>query len=185
MKYHLSHCSANTLNQNAEFNKLKFIMNTKIKLIVIGFILMFVISSGNLKHAGAKNLIALKELPQYTAASDFGIKFDSMSLEKAKEEAQKSDKLIFIFAYTDWCGSCNLMNKTSLKGVEVGKLYNENFINLQIDIEKDSEGSEIAQLYGIELYPTLLFLDGNGKLIKQSVGKKTNNQLIAIANSVL
>ncbi len=49
---------------------------------------MFVLSSGNFNHAGAKNVMALKELPLNSTAYDIGIKFDSMSLAKAKEEAK-------------------------------------------------------------------------------------------------
>jgi thioredoxin 1 len=113
-----------------------------------------------------------------------GIKFDSISLEKAKKEAGKKEKIIFIDAHTSWCGPCKQMAATSFKNEEVARLFNEKFINLKLDCEKDVDGIEISRVYRVRAYPTLLFINGEGKLIKQEVGFKTAEQLIAIANSL-
>lgn len=113
-----------------------------------------------------------------------GIKFKNISLEKAKSEAKENEQLIFIDAHTSWCGPCKKMAATSFKNAEVGELYNEKFINLKIDCEKDADGPEIARLYKVYSYPTLLIINSEGKLIKQIVGYKTEDQLIAFANSV-
>lgn len=113
-----------------------------------------------------------------------GIAFKKKSFDAAKEEAKKEGKLIFIDAYTDWCGPCKRMAATSFKDAKVGDLYNKSFINLKIDMEK-GEGPEIARRFGVKAYPTLLIVDGNGKLVKQVVGMKSSAQLIAFANSVL
>ncbi len=113
-----------------------------------------------------------------------GIKFKSLTLEKAKAEALENDQLIFIDAHTSWCGPCKKMAATSFKNAEVGELFNEKFINLKIDCELDADGPEISRLYKVKAYPTLLIIDGTGKLIKQVVGFKSEDQLIAFANSV-
>ncbi len=113
-----------------------------------------------------------------------GIKFKSLSLEKAKAEALENDQLIFIDAHTSWCGPCKKMAATSFKNAEVGELFNDKFINLKIDCELDADGPEISRLYKVQAYPTLLIIDGTGKLIKQVVGFKSEDQLIALANSV-
>ena len=113
-----------------------------------------------------------------------GIKFKGLTLEKAKAEALKNDQFIFIDAYTSWCGPCKKMAATSFKDAAVGELFNEKFINLKIDCELDVDGPEISRMYKVAAYPTLLIIDGNGKLIKQVVGFKSAEQLIALANSV-
>jgi thioredoxin 1 len=113
-----------------------------------------------------------------------GIKFSSLSLENAKKESISSGKLIFIDAHTSWCGPCKRMAATSFVDERVGKVYNEKFINLKIDCEKDPDGPEISRLYKISMYPTLLVIDGNGKKIKEIIGFQTSDQLIAIANSI-
>lgn len=114
-----------------------------------------------------------------------GISFEKMTFEKAKKEAKKSGKLIFIDAYTDWCGPCKRMAATSFQDPSVGEVFNKNFINLKIEMEKSEEGPEIARQYGVRAYPTLLIVDGDGRLVKQSIGMKSSDQLIALAKSVI
>ena len=113
-----------------------------------------------------------------------GIKFKSISLADAKKQALKNEKYIFIDAYTSWCGPCKRMAATSFKNPEVGELFNEKFINLKIDVEQDADGSELARMYKVRAYPTLLIIDGDGKLIKQVVGFQTEDRLLALASSV-
>lgn len=114
-----------------------------------------------------------------------GIHFESMTFEEAMKEAKKTGKLIFIDAYTDWCGPCKRMAATTFKDPEVAALFNKNFINIKVEMEKDKDGPELARRYRVVAYPTLLFVDGNGKLVKQSIGMKNSNQLTALANSLL
>lgn len=119
------------------------------------------------------------------AAKNKGIEFSKVTLEKAKEEASKSGKLIFIDAYTDWCGPCKRMAATTFKDPEVGELFNKNFVNMKVEMEKDADGSAIARRYRVSAYPTLLIIDGDGKLVKSVIGFKSKAQLMAIAESVL
>lgn len=114
-----------------------------------------------------------------------GITFQNKSFDQALKEAKKSGKLIFIDAYTDWCGPCKRMAATSFKDPQVGALYNKNFINLKVEMEKDKDGPDLARRYRVKAYPTLLIVDGNGNLVKQSIGMKNSDQLIALAKSVL
>jgi thioredoxin 1 len=114
-----------------------------------------------------------------------GIVFKSMTLVKAQKEAMKTGKLIFIDAYTDWCGPCKRMAATSFKDPAVGELFNTNFINLKIEMEKNPEGPGIARKYSVKAYPTLIIIDGTGKVVKQTIGMKSKDQLLAMANSVL
>lgn len=115
---------------------------------------------------------------------DSGIKFKNITLEEAKSEAKKNDQLIFIDAYASWCGPCKKMAATSFKNEEVGEIFNDKFINLKIDCEKDADGPDLARLYKVRAYPTLLIIDGDGKLIKEVVGFQTEDRLIELANSV-
>jgi thiol:disulfide interchange protein len=125
-----------------------------------------------------------KEIGQSVYQSETGIRFKSMSLEKAKQIAKETDKLIFIDAYTSWCGPCKRMAATSFMEEEVGEIFNERFVNIKIEMEKDVDGPEVARLYKVRAYPTLLVINSEGKLIKQNVGFMTADQLIAFANSI-
>lgn len=114
-----------------------------------------------------------------------GIEFSKVTFEKAKKEAAKSGKLVFIDAYTDWCGPCKRMAATTFQDPEVGAFFNENFVNIKVEMEKDADGTEIAKRYRVSAYPTMLIVDGNGNLVKSVVGFKTKEQLMAIAESAL
>ena len=112
-----------------------------------------------------------------------GISFSKMTLQEAKQKALENDQLIFIDAYTTWCGPCKKMAATSFKDAEVGELFNEKFINLKIDCE-EGEGIEFAKKYKIKAYPTLLIIDGEGKIVKSAIGSQSASALINFANSV-
>ncbi len=115
---------------------------------------------------------------------DKGIKFIQLNLEKAKIESIKTGKLIFIDCYTDWCGPCKRMAATSFKDEKVGKAFNDKFINLKIEMEKNPDGRELAMKYRINAYPTLLIINGEGKLIKKVIGMQSVDGLLHLARSV-
>jgi thioredoxin 1 len=113
-----------------------------------------------------------------------GIDFKSKTFEDALKEAQKSGKLIFIDAYTEWCGPCKKMAATSFMEPEVATLFNAKFINLKIEMEKSADGPMIAQKYSVRAYPSLLFINGDGKVVKYAVGYQTAEQLVALGKSL-
>lgn len=102
------------------------------------------------------------------AQAQKGIEF-LHSFEEAMAQAQKENKLIFMDAYTTWCGPCKMLNRNTFPDEEVGKFYNKNFVNLKMDMEK-GEGPALAKKYGVRVYPTLLFIDRFGKIVHQAAG---------------
>ncbi len=114
-----------------------------------------------------------------------GIVFSKIRFDAALKKSNKTGKLIFIDAYTDWCGPCKKMAATTFRDKEIGEVFNENFINMKVEMEKEEDGEEIAARYRVRAYPTLLIIDGDGKLIKQVIGFQTKDRLMALAESVL
>ena len=102
-------------------------------------------------------------------ASSEGIKFIHENFKEALEKAQKEKKIIFMDAYTTWCGPCKMMSKNVFSDADVAKLYNSQFINLKMDMEK-GDGIGLMKRYDVSAFPTLLFLDGSGQLIHKAVG---------------
>lgn len=113
-----------------------------------------------------------------------GIEFQSITVKEAMAKAKKTGKLIFIDCYTNWCGPCKRMAATSFKDAEVAKVYNDQFINVKVEMEKDAEGPELARMYSVRAYPTLLVIDGNGKIVKQVIGGQDVAGLLNLASSV-
>ncbi|SFI77049.1 Thioredoxin-like [Kaistella treverensis] len=94
-----------------------------------------------------------------------GMKFEeNKTFAELLAIAKKENKLLFVDAFTTWCGPCKLMAKNVFPEPTVGEFYNANFINSKIDMEK-GEGIDIAKKYNVRAYPTYLFLNGDGELI--------------------
>lgn len=95
--------------------------------------------------------------------------FETTTFAEIKAKAKKENKLIFIDAYTSWCGPCKWMAANVFTNDTVADYFNAKFINAKFDMEK-GEGVDIAKLYEVHCYPNLLFIDGDGKLIHRGAG---------------
>ncbi|MCC6181589.1 MAG: thioredoxin family protein [Bacteroidia bacterium] len=119
-----------------------------------------------------------------TLAQDKGIRFDHSSFSELKEKALSANKLIFIDAYTTWCGPCKFMAAKIFTDKAVADFYNANFINAKIDMEK-GEGIKLAEQYEVLCYPNLLFIDGNGKLIHRVAGSMEAQSFINLGKKAM
>ena len=103
-------------------------------------------------------------------AQQEGIQFRSNApWAEVLAQAKAENKLIFLDAYAVWCGPCKMMDRDVFAQAEVGAFFNERFVNAKMDMEK-GEGVNLATQYGVQAYPTFLFLDGNGKVMHRVVG---------------
>jgi len=114
-----------------------------------------------------------------------GIEFLQLSYEAALKLAKDSKKPLFIDCYTVWCGPCKMLSARTFTDKEVGDFFNANFINIKVEMERDSDGSELARLFDVRAYPTLLFINKQGKLIKKHLGYVSPPQLLAVAKDVI
>ncbi|MGE0566380.1 MAG: thioredoxin domain-containing protein [Bacteroidia bacterium] len=113
-----------------------------------------------------------------------GIKFEHESFEVLKAKAIKENKLIFIDAYTTWCGPCKYLAREIFTNDSVGNYYNSNFINAKMDMEK-GEGLAFAKNYQVYCYPTLLFIDGKGNLVHRTAGAGDVSRILALGKQAL
>ncbi|PRB05196.1 hypothetical protein CQ046_04870 [Chryseobacterium sp. MYb7] len=116
-------------------------------------------------------------------AQSTGINFQKIDLEAAKKIAAKENKLIFIDLFTTWCGPCKLMAKKTFTDPKIGEMFNKNFVNLAIDAEK--EGINLAKEFKVVNYPSFLFLDSKGKLVQYDFGYYNPEQFLGVGASVL
>jgi len=112
-----------------------------------------------------------------------GIEFFHGTWEEAKEKATQEEKILFVDAFTTWCGPCKRMAKNVFPDSEVGKFFNEKYISLKLDMEK-TEGRAFATEYPVSAYPTLFFINEKGELLKRVVGGKNVEQFLAIGMSI-
>ncbi|MFP3592901.1 thioredoxin family protein [Chryseobacterium sp. SIMBA_038] len=116
-----------------------------------------------------KKLAILSSLFIGVLAFAQGIKFEDSNFATILAKAKKEKKIVFVDAYTTWCGPCKLMAKNIFPLQTVGDYYNSHFINAKIDMEK-GEGIDIAKKYGVKAFPTYLFIDGNGEEVHRTLG---------------
>ncbi len=118
------------------------------------------------------------------AFSQTGIQFQDTNFKTTLEKAKKENKLVFLDAYTTWCGPCKLMAKNIFPLESVGNYYNANFINAKIDMEK-GEGIGIAKKYNVKAFPTYLFIDGNGNEVHRTLGYVEEKDFIQFGQDAL
>ncbi len=127
--------------------------------------------------------ILLAFLWQNTTIQAQGIEFFHGSWEEALAEAKAQDKPIFIDTYTTWCGPCKRMAKMVFTQQAVGDYYNENFVNVKIDMEK-TEGLKFGKKYPVSAFPTLYFIDNNGKVLHKVKGAQPADKFVALGKFV-
>jgi len=91
-----------------------------------------------------------------------------MSIEEALIQTQSEPKKIFIDVYTDWCGWCKVMDRTTFKNKEVVAYVKENYYAVKLNAESndhvDFKGHSITQRQlasqlRVTGFPTIVFAD--------------------------
>jgi len=99
-----------------------------------------------------------------------------MSIEEAEAACKKNPKKIFVDVYTDWCGWCKKMDKSTFRDSLVLKYAGEKFYAVKLNAEgrdniifrdkvfRFNEGMrshELAVMFlsGEMSYPSIVFLD--------------------------
>lgn len=131
-------------------------------------------------------LIVLSTLINVAVAQDeTRIEFVKKSWNESVKIAKEKSRLIFIDFYTDWCGPCLNMAEEVFILPSVSDFYNSTFVNLKIDAEK-GEGIELAKRYGVNSYPTYLFIDPNTELVvHRSSSRQSPYQFITTGRNSL
>lgn len=131
------------------------------------------------------SLLVVLSLSSFAPQEDpkAGIQFTNAKWGQVMKQAREQKKVIFLDAYASWCGPCKLLQKNVFTQKAVGDYFNKKFINVKMDMEK-GEGPMLSQAYPLEAYPTLLFIDGNGRVVKKAIGYMSAEDLLDVGKSV-
>jgi len=88
------------------------------------------------------------------------------SLEEARAEAAKTNKLIFADFMAEWCGPCKKM-EVDLFPTDRFKALTKKVVLLKIDVDRQPA---IARAYNIEAMPTQMVLNAKGEVVSKTVG---------------
>ncbi len=117
-------------------------------------------------------------------SAEKGISFTGKSYQAAMQMAKESNKVVFMAFHAEWCGFCTRLKENTFPDEQVGKLFNQHFINLSVDIEK-GEGVSLKEKFNVKRYPTLVFITPEGEIIKESRGYKKPDKMMGLAQEVL
>ncbi len=88
-------------------------------------------------------------------------------LPTALARAVSEKKIVMIDFYTDWCGWCRQFDSSTLSNANVQRAL-ESVVSVRLNAEKD--GREAAERFGVDGYPTILFLDASGGEVGRTRG---------------
>jgi len=122
-----------------------------------------------------------------TEAREFsvnGVSWNS-ELSKGLESARRSNKYVLADVYTDWCGWCKQLDKTTFADPAMTKYLNEKFVCVKLNAEDKSEGQQAAEKNGVTGYPCALVYNSSGKLIGRISGYMKAKEYQAALEDIL
>lgn len=117
-------------------------------------------------------------------AQEAQITFINQDIAAAKKAAKAKDQIMFVDAYTTWCGPCKMMDRNTFNDKEVATFYNDNFVNLKLDMEKGN-GVSFSSTYEVRGYPSLLFLDADGQLVHRALGYHNTKDFLSLGEAAI
>jgi len=128
--------------------------------------------------------VSIPQLRSEGQAVADGIKFFKGTWEEALAKAKAEEKVIFVDAFAVWCGPCKRMAAQVFPNKNVGEFFNTNFVNMKIDMERGM-GLEFRKKYPVSAFPTLFFIDANGKVVHKQKGAQQVAGFLKLGEMVL
>ena len=128
------------------------------------------------------NFVDNQQETAFRSAGNKGIHFFEGTWAEALDLSKKENKMIFLDVYATWCGPCKRMKRKAFKNPKAANLFNQRFLNVSINGETET-GKQLADQYGLFGYPSLLILSPQGKVVAQTSGYHSAEELINFANS--
>lgn len=110
-----------------------------------------------------------------------GLQFVSLSYEKAIEKARSEGKFVMVDFYADWCGWCKKMEKEVFSDPRMGAAT-AGFIPIRLNTEE--EGRAPAERLGVDGLPTIVFVDGSGKVVERLVGYTGTERMLQVLETL-
>ncbi len=107
--------------------------------------------------------------------------FVELGYDAAVEQAKAGGKLVLLDFTATWCSPCKQMENVTWPAVEVGEWIAAHAVAIQVDVDEERA---LAQRFGIESIPTVVFLKDGVEVDRQTSFMKPE-ALVAWGNDVL
>jgi thioredoxin-related protein len=118
-----------------------------------------------MKRSLALLLAALALIPAACGLRD-DFWFDG-DFSAATTQAKQSGSLVMLVFETDWCTWCDRMEREVFTDPNVRSAL-QGLVVLKLDAEGD--GERLAARYGVDSYPTIVFVNGDGEEVDRILG---------------
>jgi thiol:disulfide interchange protein len=107
--------------------------------------------------------------------------FSDLTLQQAKERADKDNKLVLVDFTATWCGPCQHMDKTTWKDAAVEDWVKKNAIAVQVDVDAQKE---TAMALKIQAMPTVIVFKPRVKEeVTRKMGVQSSDELLQWLNA--
>lgn len=124
-------------------------------LALICIALIIIVAHNQIKNGEAIETAVKKVSDRNQKSTGIQWKEYSQGLEQAKSQ----NRHVFLYFHAQWCAYCKKMEQSTFKDDSIASFLNKNFINIQIDTDKDKEISDQWKVRGL---PTIWFLKPDG-----------------------
>ena len=90
--------------------------------------------------------------------------FHKGDFEQVKAKAAQEGKLFFVDFYADYCYACKLMDETTFVDEKLKAYVKDNYVPYKVHI-LDFDGIDLKEKYNINVLPTILIFNSEGKLV--------------------
>ena len=111
-----------------------------------------------------------------------------LSFQQVAATARTRGVPIVVVFCSFWCRHCDAMEQQVLNPMMLNDEYKKRILLKKLEVDSDAtitgfdgrqySGDEISKMYNVDLYPTLVFFDANGREVSQRIVGMSSSEYV-------